>query len=121
MTSSGKGKNVSLADWFSQMHTKAGHVLHVLYAMSRRHEYTHPVSWKNPNILPFVNKVCGEEAIHPDSCICWNCCDNIGLGVKHPAMFQPRREKKREDIGCYMHGCNEKAYKQAKLATRGSV
>ena len=73
-------------------------------------QYTHPVSWKNPNILPFVNKVCGEKAIHPHSCICWNCRDNIGLGMRNPAMFKPIWEKRREDIGCYVHGCNEKAY-----------
>ena len=69
-----KGRNVSLTDWFSQMHTKVGHVCHVLYAMSRWNN-THPVIWKNPNILPFVNKICGEETIHLDSCTCWNYGD----------------------------------------------
>ena len=38
-------------------------------------QYTHPVIWKNPNILPFVNKICGEETIHLDSCTCWNYGD----------------------------------------------
>ena len=81
-------------------------------------QYTHPVSSKNPNILPFVNKICGEEALRPDSCICWNCCDNIGLGMKNSATFKPRWEKRGRNIDCYMHGCNEKVYKHTKLASK---
>ena len=81
MTSSGvhqRKKRVPSRLVFSDAH-KGRACLPCTLCHESQARYTHPVSWKNPNILPFVKKVCGEEAIHPDSCICWNCHDNIGL------------------------------------------
>ena len=64
--------------------------------------YTHPVSWKNSEMLPFVRSICGGENVNADSCICLNCRDSINKGMKCPDAFKPRWRKKEKNAIC-MH------------------
>ena len=105
-----KRLHVSLEDGSSPMHTKVGPALHAHCGESSV-RYTHPVSWKNPEMLPFVRSICSGEEINSDSCICLNCRDSINNGMKSPDAFKPRWKKKEREE-CYMHGCSEKVYIQ---------
>ena len=94
------------------MHTKVGHVFHVLYAMSHRHDILIQLVGRIQIYFPLLIKCVVRR---PSIQIAVSAGDNIGLGMENPAMFKPRWEKRREDICCYVHGCNEKAYKQTNL------
>ncbi len=85
-------------------------------------QYTHPVNWKNKDLLTFLRSIEPDLTIQPDSCICRNCNDNLRKGQKDPENFRPRWRKERSThMMCEISDCNEPVSKTTQLASREEV
>lgn len=85
-------------------------------------QYTHPIKWKNQELLTFLKSTEPDLTIHPDSCICRNCSDSLQKVQKDPQNFCPRWRKERSiHTKCEVASCSEPVSKSTQLASREEV
>ena len=70
-------------------------------------QYTHPVKWKNQDLLTFLRSIEPDLTIKPDSCICRNCNDNQKEHSIH--------------MMCGVSNCNEPVSRNTQLTRREEV
>ncbi len=84
-------------------------------------KYTHPVKWKDRQLLDFLQSIEKNVQIEPDSCICRNCRENLSCGRKQND-YRPRWINKGVcKPNCEVIGCGQTASRCTKLANKEEI
>ena len=84
--------------------------------------YTHPVKWKNQDLITFLKCIEPHLNIQHDSCICRNCRADLSKGQEDPENFFPRWKKEhKHETTCEVFECNEPVSKSTSLACREEI
>ena len=84
--------------------------------------YTHPVKWKNQDLIAFLKCIEPHLNIQHDSCICRNCRADLSKGQEDPENFFSKWKKKhKHETTCEVFECNEPVSKSTSLACREEI
>ena len=112
------GKRTSSRQVFSDVH-KSRPCTSCTLCKERSIQCTHPVKWKDGNLLKFLQSIEPDLNILPDACICRNCRDSLSSGEKNR---NPRWSRVAPNTKpCEVSGCFEPACRCTKLATKEEI
>ena len=115
------GKKSSFQEVYSDVH-KSRPCTSCTLCKEKSIKYTHPVKWKDENLLKFLQSIEPDLNILPDACICRNCRDSLSNGRKKPNNYKPRWSRVAPIIKpCEVSGCIEPACRCTKLATKEEI
>ena len=87
-------------------------------------QYTHPVRWKNQDLVIFLKSMEPHLSIQQESCICRNCHESLRKGQKDPENFSPRWRKEHTHhmcAECEVASCSEPVSRSTQLASRDEI
>lgn len=87
-------------------------------------QYTHPIKWKNTELLAFLQAIEPELSVTPDACICRNCRNSLSSGLRNPEGYKPRWLRvgtARGTMECEVPGCATPAYRCTRLASKEDI
>ena len=117
MTEKRKSRSLPLSLVHSTVH-QGKPCTHCILCAETNLQYTHPVSWKNKDLMRQTEP---NKVISPESCICRNCRDSLSKGLKDPDNFHPRWKRKTVTIVCQAKNCKEVATRCTHITSQENI